>query len=111
MLYGYSLGAQGSNFSSHTRKMRVKKAISEVVFSLLAFSREWKLGLLFVVLNLDINLLSSFLKCCSLKVNVFVFIHRKTLPMAEVYIGYNLNEQTHMINSPAWSGLSQSYSF
>ena len=33
---------QGSNFSSHTRKMRVKKAISEVVFSLLAFFREWK---------------------------------------------------------------------
>ena len=31
---------QGSNLSSHTRKMRVKKAISEVVFSLLAFSRE-----------------------------------------------------------------------
>ena len=39
-----------------------------------------------MVLNLDINLLSSFLKCRSLKVNVFVFIHRKTLPMAEVYI-------------------------
>ena len=36
--------AQGSNLSSHTRKMRVKKAISEVVFSLLAFSREWKFG-------------------------------------------------------------------
>ena len=35
---------QGSNFSSHTRKMRVIKAISEVVFSLLAFSREWKFG-------------------------------------------------------------------
>ena len=35
---------QGSNFSSHTRKMRIKKAISEVVFSLLAFSREWKFG-------------------------------------------------------------------
>ena len=34
--------AQGSDFSSHTRKMRVKKAISEVVFSLLAFSCEWK---------------------------------------------------------------------
>ena len=31
---------QGSNFSSHTRKMGVKKANSEVVFSLLAFSRE-----------------------------------------------------------------------
>ena len=31
---------QCSNFSSHTRKMRVKKANSEVVFSLLAFSRE-----------------------------------------------------------------------
>ena len=35
---------QGSNLSSHTRKMRVKKPISEVVFSLLAFSREWKFG-------------------------------------------------------------------
>ena len=31
---------QGSNFSSHTRKMQVKKVISEVVFFLLAFSRE-----------------------------------------------------------------------
>ena len=31
---------QGSNFSSHTRKMRIKKANSEVVFSLLEFSRE-----------------------------------------------------------------------
>ena len=35
---------RGSNLSSHTRKMQVKKAISEVVFSLLAFSREWKFG-------------------------------------------------------------------
>ena len=34
-----NLAVQGSNF---TRKMRVKKAISEVVFSLLAFSYEWK---------------------------------------------------------------------
>ena len=33
---------QGSNFSSHACKMRVKKAISEVVFSLLAFFRGWK---------------------------------------------------------------------
>ena len=38
----------------------------------------------------------------------FIFIHRKTLSMAEVYIGYNLNAQTHTINSPAWLGLSQS---
>ena len=36
------LAQDSSNLSSHTRKMRVKKAISEVVFSLLAFSREWK---------------------------------------------------------------------
>ena len=35
---------QVSNFSSHTRIMRVIKAISEVVFSLLAFSRELKFG-------------------------------------------------------------------
>ena len=39
-----NMAMQGSNFSSHTRKMRVKKAISKVVFSLLAFSREWKFG-------------------------------------------------------------------
>ena len=64
--------------------MRVKKAISEVMFSLLAFSREWKFGAVIRGSDLDINLLSSFLKCGSLKVNVFVFIHRKTLPMAEV---------------------------
>ena len=110
---------QGLNLSSHTRKMRVKKVISEVVFSLLAFSREWKFGacyvwfwgLLSVILILDINLLSSFLKCRSFTVNIFVFIHRKNLSMAEVYIRYNLNVQTHTINSPAWSGLSQSYAF
>ena len=36
--------AQGSNLSSRTRKMRVKKAISKVAFSLLAFSCEWKFG-------------------------------------------------------------------
>ena len=42
--YGLKLEFQGSNFSPHTRKMRVKKAISEVVFCLLAFSREWKFG-------------------------------------------------------------------
>ena len=34
---------QGSNFSLHTRKMQVKKQL-EVVFSLLAFSGEWKFG-------------------------------------------------------------------
>ena len=27
------------------------------------------------------------------------------------YIGYNLNAQMPTINSPAWSGLSQSYAF
>ena len=37
-VYDWSLS--GVNFSSHTRKMQVKKVISEVVFSLLAFSRE-----------------------------------------------------------------------
>ena len=79
------------------------KAIREVVFSLLAFSCEWK----FVAVILDINLLSSFLKCRSLTVTVFVFIHPKTLSLAEVYIGYNY-AQMHTINSPAWSGLSQS---
>ena len=29
----------------------------------------------------------------------FVFIHQKTLSMAKVYIGYNFNAQTHMIQS------------
>ena len=78
--------------------MRVKKAISEVVFSLLAFSRELEcFRLLSVVLTL--------------KVNVFIFLRGKTLSMAEVYIGYNLNGQKHTIYSPAWSGLSQSYTF
>ena len=94
--------------------MLVKKAISEEVFSLLAFSCEWKFGAVICgSYPRYINLLSSFLKSRSLTVNVFVFIHRKTLglSMAEVYIGYNLNAQTHTINSPAWSGLSQSYAF
>ena len=53
------------------------------------------LGPLSVALILDLNLLSSFLKCRSLMANIFIFIHRKTLSMAEVYIGYNLNAQTH----------------
>ena len=73
------LGSQGSNFNSHTRKMRVKKAISEVEFSLLTFLAEENLGPLYMVLTLDINLLSSFLKCPSLTANIFIFIHRKTL--------------------------------
>ena len=92
-------------------KCELKKQLARWYFLYLHFLASRNLGLLSMVLNLDINLLSSFLKCCSLKVNVFVFIHRKTLPMAEVYIGYNLNAQTHTINSPAWSGLSQSYAF
>ena len=92
-------------------KCELKKQLVRWYFLYLHFLASGNLGLLSVVLNLDINLLSSFLKCRSLKVNVFVFIHRKTMLMAEVYIGYNLNAQTHMINSPAWSGLSQSYAF
>ena len=92
-------------------KCELKKQFARWYFLYLHFLASGNLGLLSVVLNLEINLLSSFLKCSSLKVNVFVFIHRKTLPMAEVYIGYNLNAQTHTINSPAWSGLSQSNAF
>ena len=88
---------QGSNFSSHTRKMRVEKAIGEVEFLYFHFLAGGKLRLLSAVLILDINLLSSFLKCRSLTVAVFVFIHRKTLSMEEVNIGYNLNAQTHTI--------------
>ena len=84
--------------------MRVKKSISEVVFSLLAFSREWKFV---AVIRVSYPRYKSSLQF----LNVFVFIHRKTLSIAEVYIGYNLNAQTHTINSPAWSGLSQSYAF
>ena len=84
--------------------MRVKKANSEVVFLYLHFLASENLGPLSMVLILDINLLSSFLKCHSLTTNIFIFIHRKTLSMAEVYIGYNFNAQTHTINSPAWSG-------
>ena len=92
-------------------KCELKKQLARWYFLYLQFLASGNLGLLSVVLILDINLLSSFLKYLSLTVNVFVFIHRKTLPMAEVYIGYNLNAQTHTINSTAWSGLSQSYAF
>ena len=92
-------------------KCKLKKQLARWFFLYLHFLASGNLELLSVVLILDINLLSSFLKCGSLTVNVFVFIHLKTLPMAEVYIGYNLNVQTHMINSPAWSGLRQSYAF
>ena len=48
--------------------MRVKKAISEVVFSLLAFSREWKFG---AVIS------GSYPSPVSLNVVHFIFIHRK----------------------------------
>ena len=87
-------------------KCDVKKAISSCYFLYLHFLASGK-GLLSVDLILDIILLSNFLQFRSLTVNVFVFIHRKTLSMAKVYIGYNLNVQTHTINS----GLSQSYAF
>ena len=53
-------------------------------FLYLHFLASGNLCLLSVVLILDINLLSSFLNCRSLTVNVFVLIHRKTLSMAEV---------------------------
>ena len=64
-------------------------------FLYLHFLASENLGPLSVVLILDINLLSSFLKCRSLTANIFIFIHRKTLSMAEVNIGYNLNVQAH----------------
>ena len=81
--------------------MGVKKAISEVAFLCLYFLASENLGPLSVVLILDINLLCSFLKCPSLTANIFIFIHRETGSMAEVYIGYNLNAQMHTINSTA----------
>ena len=92
-------------------KCELKKQLARWYFLHLHFLASGNLGLLSVVLILDIKLLSSFLKCLSLTLNVFGFIHQKTLSMAEVYIGYNLNAQTHTINSPAWAGLSQSYAF
>ena len=52
---------------------------------------------------LNKNLLFSFFKRCLLRANAQVIIHRKNLSMGEVYTGYNLNAQTHTINSPAWS--------
>ena len=87
-----------------------KKQLVRWYFLYLHLLTSENLGPLSVALILDINLFSSFVKCRSLRVNVFVFIHQKTLSMAEVYVGY-LNAQTHTINSPAWWGLSQSYAF
>ena len=81
--------------------MQVKKPISEVVIYLLAFLASEFLRLLSVAFILDKNLLFSFLKRRLLRANAQVIIHRKNLSMAEVYIGYNLNAQTHTINSPA----------
>ena len=92
-------------------KRELKKQIARWYFLYLHFLASENLWPLSMVLILDINLLSSFLKCRLLTANIFMFIHRKTLSMVEVYIGYNLNAQTHTINSPAWSGLSQSYAF
>ena len=91
-------------------KCELKKQLARWYFLYLLFLASENLGQLFVVLIQDINLFSNFLKCRSLTVNVFMSIHQKTLSMSEVYIGY-LNVQTHTINSPAWSGLSQSYAF
>ena len=104
---GSRISCQGTNFSCILTKCELKKRLARWYFLHLHFLASGNLGLLSVVLILDIKLLSSFLKCLSLTLNVFGFIHRKTLSMAEVYIGYNLNAQTHTINSPAWSGLSQ----
>ena len=52
---------QGSNFSSHTRKMSVKKQLARWYFLNLHFLASGNLGLLSVVLIQDINLLSSSL--------------------------------------------------
>ena len=92
-------------------KCELKKQLARWYFLYLHFLTSENLGPLSVVLIIDINLLSRFLKCRSLTANIFICIHRKTLSMAEVYIGYNLNAQTHTINSPAWLCLSQSYAF
>ena len=54
-------------------KCKFKKQLARWYFLYLHFLASGNLGLLSMVLNLDINLLSSFLKCCSLKVNVFCF--------------------------------------
>ena len=54
----------GLNFSLHTCKMRVKKSI----FSACIFSQVKIWGQISVVLILDMNLFSSFLKWRSLKV-------------------------------------------
>ena len=93
---------QGSNFS----KMRVKKQFVRWYFLYLHFLASENLGPLSVVLILDINFLSSFLKCRSLTVNA-----SENPVNGEVNIGYNLNAQSHTINFPAWSHLSQSYAF
>ena len=67
-------------------KCKLKKQLARWYFLYLHFLASGNLGLLSLVLILDINLLSSFLKCRSLMLNVFVLIHRITLSMAEVYI-------------------------
>ena len=54
-----------------------KKQLARWYFLYLLFLTSGNLGLLSMVLILDINLLSSFLKSCSLILNVFVFILRK----------------------------------
>ena len=83
-----------------TLKMGVKKSLFYLPFLV-----SENLG---PVIHMWFYLFSSFLKCRSFTVNDFVFIHRKTLSMAKVYIEYNLNAQTHTINSTVWSDLSQS---
>ena len=61
----------GFEFSSHNSKMQVKNIY--IVLSILTFLPSKNLGPLSVVLILAINLLSSYLKCHSLTVNVFAF--------------------------------------
>ena len=64
-------------------KCELKKQLARWYFLYLHFLASGNLGLLCVVLILDIIILpSNFLKCRSLTVNVFLFIHRKTLSLA-----------------------------
>ena len=77
--------------------MRVEKATSEVVFSLLAFSCEWKFG---APLSVVFNILSSFLKCRSLTVNVLFLSIGKPCQWREFTL--DLNAQTHTMKGAQW---------
>ena len=80
-------------------KCELKKQLARWYFLYLPFLASENLGQLSVAIILDINFFSSFLKCISLTVNVFGFIHRKTLSIYMISSNFNLKCTTPLFKN------------